>query len=136
MTSEGSVHDSDLDYSDDDDDASMATEHNYQKSLCCGFSTSRTCTLRGNYENLCQIITVALTSSDCLDSFDMPSIQELLVDFAVVSSDDIKILIMFNDIRISLVEEYIEQLMSSRQQLKDLVRVSDNEAGGAIPHSA
>jgi len=34
------------------------------------------------------------------------------------------------------VEEYIEQLMSSRQQLKDLVRVSDNEAGGAIPRSA
>jgi len=78
MTSEGSVHDSDLDYSDDDDDASMATEHNYQKSLCCGFFASRTCTLRGNYENLSQIITVALTSSDCLDSFDMPSIQELL----------------------------------------------------------
>ena len=135
MASEGCIHDSDLDLSDDEDDACMSTAHPFQTTLCCGLTTSRTCNLRGDSTNLCQLVTTALTSSDCRDSLNMPSIQDLLVDFAFISSNDIKKLIFFNDSRISLVEDYIERLMVSRQQLKDLARVSDNVAGSATPHS-
>ena len=132
MAPEDSIHDSDFDLSEGEDDAIMSTAPPLRATLCCGFSTLRTCKLRGDATNLCQLITVALTSSDCRDSLNMPSIQDLLLDFTFMSSDDIKKLIFFNDLRISLMEEYIVQLQNSRQQLKNLARVSDNVEGGAM----
>ena len=120
MTSHENVHDSDLDDDDDDHDVFMTNELSCNKTLCCGSFHPRTCTPRGTFVELCQIITTALTSSDSRDSLDMPNIHKLLVGFECLSSNDIQKLSYFNDSRISLLEEYIERLILHLKSLKEL----------------
>jgi len=126
MTSHENVHDSDLDDDDDDHDVFMTNELSCNKTLCCGSFHPRTCTPRGTFVELCQIITTVLTSSDSRDSLDMPNIHKLLVGFECLSSNDIQKLSYFNDSRISLLEEYIERLMLHLNILTD-----DHVFGGA-----
>ena len=61
------VHDADL-----DDDEDMCEDSNFGKSICCGHRVPETVKLRGTISTFCQVVTKALSSSDCRDSLKMP----------------------------------------------------------------
>ena len=130
------VFDEDL----EDEDLDICT-HKYCAptfpALCCGRHGNTTNKLRGSPENLCLIITKAMTSDDCRDAFEnIGVIQSLLETSNILSSDELKMLLYFDNGRMNLLEEYISTLINSREHLKALVHKSDSifETAGDILH--
>ena len=89
----------------------MSCNHPLEWILC-------TYALRGDAPMCCAIITMSLVSSNCRDCFDVNELESFLESSNLLSYSQLQKLVCFSDERLSFLEEYTINLMTSKAQLK------------------